>query len=78
MTSKSNQMISGDQETAGVGKDFGKNGENLRYFFFEIMCFLLLFLPGPGVSGVRSMGPGVCLSLQELFETLLMMIPIQY
>ena len=26
------------------------------------------FLPDPGVSGVRSMGPGVSMSLQELFE----------
>ena len=26
------------------------------------------FLPDPGVSGVRSMGPGVSMSLQELFQ----------
>ena len=26
------------------------------------------FLPDPGVSGVRYMGPGVSMSLQELFE----------
>ena len=26
-----------------------------------------IFLPDPGVSGVRSMGPGVCLSVQELW-----------
>ena len=30
------------------------------------------FLPDPGVSGVRSMGPGVHTSVQELCETLLM------
>ena len=26
------------------------------------------FLPDPGVSGVRYMGPGVSMSLQELFQ----------
>ena len=31
-----------------------------------------MFLPDPGVSGVRSMGPGVSMSVRELFETLLM------
>ena len=30
------------------------------------------FLPDPGVPGVRSMGPGLSMSLQDLFETLLM------
>ena len=28
------------------------------------------FLPDPGVSGVRSMGPGLCTSVQHLFENL--------
>ena len=32
----------------------------------------LLFLPDPGVSGVRSMGPGLSNSVQILCETLLM------
>ena len=45
--------------------------------------WLMKFLPDPGVSGVRSMGPGVSNSLQDHFETLLvwlwlMMIPSQY
>ena len=45
--------------------------------------WLMKFLPDPGVSGVRSLGPGVSTSLQDLFETLLvwlwlMMIPSQY
>ena len=41
-------MISGDQETAGVGKDFGKNGENLRFFvlffsFWDNVFFVVVF-----------------------------------
>ena len=36
-------MISGDQETAGVGKDFGKNGENLRFFFLRSCVFVVVF-----------------------------------
>ena len=47
-TSKSNQMISGDQETAGVGKDFGKNGENLRLSsFFLRSCVFVVVFTGP-------------------------------
>ena len=47
------------------------------------MVRVLWFLPDPGVSGVRSMGPGVSNYIQDLLETLLMwlwlmMIPTQY
>ena len=49
---------------------------------FESVLFYL-FLPDPGVPGVRSMGPGVCLYVRQIFETLLMLLwlmilPTQY
>ena len=34
-----------------------------------IILMMFQFLPDRGVPGVRSMGPGLCLSVKELFET---------
>ena len=39
---------------------------------FRRPVHIFSFLPDPGVSGVRSMGPGLSMSVRELFETLLM------
>ena len=62
------------------------NFQHLHIYFFLLkqrLCKEINFLPDPGVSGVRSMGPGVSIYVQELCETLLMwlwlmMISTQY
>ena len=48
---------------------FQKRNKRSEYIFGFLM-FLDIFLPDPSVSGVRSMGPGLCTSVQHLFENL--------
>ena len=42
---------------------------HIYIFFYK---YTIRFLPDPGVSGVRSMGLGLSMSVTDVFETLLM------